>query len=256
MDYLSLLIKGWTDRVASCFYVDYLTREFKKTDGYSVKEFFVGCVLAASEIEEEFNRQIQQAVGKDKQAINNKISENFTVDLSGFGYELKMTYYDIEFLKKFISEARENLNQAEQEEPEEPNESEIKPLPYKDQFEFTSDDLGILKGYSAREVSEIMFFLNEHQKLSDNPYNQLKNTAITTGVDRSNYRRYWREESENIEALNKNDIETSYDTDKQKAREFIKRLNTYYKLFEYYPFIQQDIIQKIDKVKQKISQSE
>ena len=247
MDYLSILLKGWTDRVASCFFVDYLAREFKKTDYYSAKEFFVGCILAASEIEEEFNRQIQQAVGKDNQAINNTISENFTVDLSGFGYELKMTYYDIQFLKKFISEAKENFIQGEQEEPEERNESEIKPLPFKDQFEFTRDDLGGLEGYSAREVAEIMYFLNDHGKLKDNPFNHQNITADIVGVDKSNYSKVLNKEFGNIEAIEKDEIESPY-VDKQKAKCFLVRLEKYLVLFSNYSAIKQDINEKITKI--------
>ena len=158
-----------------------------------------------------------------------------------------MTYYDIQFLKKFISEAKENFIQGEQEEPEERNESEIKPLPFKDQFEFTSDDLGILKGYSAREVSEIMYFLQKYG-LVENPagyWKEIGESIEASKGKKDNMSRSWNKDVKRLE--------DEYDRyESQKAKYFTVRLNKYLKVFENYPSIKQDIKDKIKEIQNSL----
>jgi hypothetical protein len=119
----------------------------------------------------------------------------------------------------------------------------IKPIPSKEKIGYTSEDLSYLRGFSALEVAEIMYFLDKYQ-LVNNPAGHWKKIGEIAGVSKDNMSRKWS----NVKILDK-----EYQRyEKQKARKFAVRLNKYLKFFENYPGIKQDIKEKIKKISERL----
>ncbi len=113
MDYLSIIMEGWTDEAASSYLTEYFVRQYKTYESrqhFTTKEFFTGLILAWVKLNNEFNRQLDEQTNDNPAERDKKIKDNFTVDVSTLtGYEVQMTYFDIQYLKTFIVEARKQV---------------------------------------------------------------------------------------------------------------------------------------------------
>lgn len=118
--------------------------------------------------------------------------------------------------------------------------TDITPIPGKNKLEYTTEDLGALQGFSAREVAEILFFLNKY-KLIGYPSNNWQPIGNILHISIDNVIRAFNKDAKIID----NDY-TNYEP--QKRKYFTERLERYLNLFNNYPSIKQDITEKIQEI--------